>query len=531
MYSNMVNPKRTPQTQPIPGKAQVKNSAGGYVFRLTQMGMLERFLILGSASGTYYASPQELTLKNFDNILELIKMNGPAAVRLIKDVSRSGRAPKNAPAIFALALAAAYGDADTKKSAYEVLPYVARYSTDLFAFVAEVTQHRGWGRSLRSAIARWYTEKDAESLAYQAIKYQSRNGWSHRDLLRLSHAVPKNSDQNEVFSWIVKGWPGVGSDPHSSSALEQIWAFETAKSATSVAQIVDLIKEYRLPRECIPTQFLTSPDVWDALLDYMPITALIRNLPTMTKVGLLTPLGDATQRAYETLTSRNRIVKGLVHPLSLLVAMKTYGSGRSVKGSAQWNPVRAIEDALEEAFYMSFDSIAPTDKRWMLSLDVSGSMTWSDVAGMPGITPRIASATMAMVTARTETRHLITAFSHSMQRVDINPRMDLNSVINALEKVPMGGTDCSLPMIFATQNNIPVDVFVIYTDSETYRGNIHAVQALREYRDKTGIPAKMAVVGMTSTGFSIADPDDPGCLDVVGFDTATPSILSDFAIN
>ena len=34
---------------------------------------------------------------------------------------------------------------------------------------------------------------------------------------------------------------------------------------------------------------------------------------------------------------------------------------------------------------------------------------------------------------------------------------------------------------------------------------------------------------MSSNGFSIADPADPGMLDVVGFDTATPQLISDFA--
>jgi 60 kDa SS-A/Ro ribonucleoprotein len=34
---------------------------------------------------------------------------------------------------------------------------------------------------------------------------------------------------------------------------------------------------------------------------------------------------------------------------------------------------------------------------------------------------------------------------------------------------------------------------------------------------------------MVSNGFTIADPNDSGMLDVVGFDTATPSIIADFA--
>ena len=54
------------------------------------------------------------------------------------------------------------------------------------------------------------------------------------------------------------------------------------------------------------------------------------------------------------------------------------------------------------------------------------------------------------------------------------------------------------------------------------------VQALQEYRRKLGIPAKLVVVGMTANGFSIADPNDGGMLDVVGFDAATPQLISDF---
>ncbi|MGO9172353.1 MAG: hypothetical protein ACLP7P_10355 [Rhodomicrobium sp.] len=59
-------------------------------------------------------------------------------------------------------------------------------------------------------------------------------------------------------------------------------------------------------------------------------------------------------------------------------------------------------------------------------------------------------------------------------------------------------------------------------------GNIHPVQALREYRKKTGIAAKLVVLGLVSNGFSIADPDDGGMLDVVGFDAAAPAVIADF---
>ena len=56
----------------------------------------------------------------------------------------------------------------------------------------------------------------------------------------------------------------------------------------------------------------------------------------------------------------------------------------------------------------------------------------------------------------------------------------------------------------------------------------HPHQALSEYRNASGIAAKEVVVGMTATDFTIADPDDAGMMDVVGFDASAPQIMADF---
>jgi 60 kDa SS-A/Ro ribonucleoprotein len=100
--------------------------------------------------------------------------------------------------------------------------------------------------------------------------------------------------------------------------------------------------------------------------------------------------------------------------------------------------------------------------------------------------------------------------------------------VKATSDLPFGGTDVALPMLHALETRAEVDAFVVYTDNETWAGAVHPVQALRRYRDRTGIAAKLVVVGMTSTGFTIADPQDGGMLDVVGFDAAAPQLIADF---
>ena len=110
------------------------------------------------------------------------------------------------------------------------------------------------------------------------------------------------------------------------------------------------------------------------------------------------------------------------------------------------------------------------------------------------------------------------------------PRVRLDSLLasDGVLGLPFGGTDCALPMVEALKQRWAVDVFIVLTDNETWAGEIHPAQALREYRERTGIPAKLVVVGMASNGFSIADPEDAGMLDVVGMDAATPNVIGEF---
>lgn len=516
-----------PQSQPLNSR-QVQNSAGGYSFALDKWGKLDRFLVLGSEGGSYYATEQKLSENNVAALAECVKENGIAAVQRIVEISDSGRAPKNDPALFALAYASAKGDAATRVAALDALPKVARIGTHLFSYVQYVNSMRGWGRGLRAAIGDWYKQREPDALALQVTKYQSRtigeNGpkWSHRDLLRLSHAKPKNRAQQAVFKYVVKG----ELNKTAPDLLEGHAKLQEAKTAKTV---VRLIKKYGLVRESVPTEFMKDPAVWEALLEDMPMTAMIRNLGNLSKCGLLKPLSDASKLVVERLSSEDVLKKARVHPIQLLIAQKTYGSGHGNRGKGEWTPVPQVVNALDGAFYSAFQNIVPSGKRFYLGLDVSGSMSGGNVAGISGFTPREASSAMAMVTARTEQQYYVGAFQDRMTRLMITPQTRLDDICAKTNGLPFGATDCAQPMLDALQKRLSVDVFVIYTDSETWCGDVHPVKALQMYRKQTGIPAKLIVCGMVANEFTIADPNDAGMLDVVGFDTATPQVISQFA--
>ncbi len=262
-YLKQHGPRRVPQRVALPG--QTPNSAGGNAWAVDCWTRLRRFLVLGSAGGSYYASEWKLTRENAQAVEQCVREDGPRAVAEIVRVSADGRAPKNDPALYALALAAGVGDTATRQAALVALPQVARTGAHLFQFAGYVEGFRGWGRSLRRALGRWYTDKPVDVLAYQAVKYRQRDGMTHRDLLRLAHPARRigagnpslavSDEHARLFEWIVRG----GATDGLPRLIE---GFARAQAATAARETAGLVREYRLPREALPPEHLTSTDVW-----------------------------------------------------------------------------------------------------------------------------------------------------------------------------------------------------------------------------------------------------------------------------
>jgi 60 kDa SS-A/Ro ribonucleoprotein len=192
-------------------------------------------------------------------------------------------------------------------------------------------------------------------------------------------------------------------------------------------------------------------------------------------------------------------------------------------------------------------AVEPTGVRTLVALDVSESMDWGEVAGVPGLTPREASAAIALATAMSEPCHQIVGFHagpggerfarahnwlggiRALTPLAIDPSEGLDGAVQAVSGLRYGGTDPALPMLYASRRGLSVDLFVIYTDTEVTAGDVDPADALRAYRHRSGIDARLVVVGMVADELGVADPGDPGMLDLAGFDAATPGQIAGFA--
>ena len=259
----------------------------------------------------------------------------------------------------------------------------------------------------------------------------------------------------------------------------------------------------------------------------MGLTALVRNLGNMSRIGLIKPLSAAEKLVAERLSDEQVIRKSRLHPFNILVALKTYQQGHGFRGTNSWTVSQRVCAALDDAFYKAFKNVEPTGKRFFFGLDVSGSMT--SKMQNTNVSCAEATAALSLVTMNVEPQTYVMGFANTFRDLGIRKGVTLTAAAKKTHDNNFGSTDCSLPMTYALSKQIPVDVFVVMTDNETYAGRVHPSAALQDYRNKMKINAKLIVVGMTATNFSIADPTDAGMLDICGFDTAVPAIMAEFA--
>lgn len=516
----------TPQTVRTPGREdEVKNSAGGFVFEVSDKSRLERFLILGTDGGTYYVGEKELTKSNMDFVKNLTLKDETLVRETMVDVSKNGRAFRNSPALYTLAALLVWGKDKTATKA--VVNEVARTSTHLFEFAEYIKNLGGWGRAKKSAVAGWYTAKSVDDLAYAVVKYRQRNGWTHRDIWRLGH--PKGIDSS-IGDFVLKGAVSADS-PKIIRDFEKIQAAETVKGVLSVLE-----DNKNLPWEAVPTEFLKSEEVWKKLFYNGQLNgqALVRNITRLARLNAFNDMVFAADYAAR-LIDVDMIRRTRLHPINFLNAAKVFKDGQADRKNEysyygrkkDWTTSGVIYDALNEGFHRSFKTIEPANKRTLIGLDVSGSM--GCMANGIDLSCAEVGAAIAMTIARTEPYHMTRGFCDRFVDLGITPAMSLDHILEKTRRMNFGGTDVSLPMVWAKENKVAVDTFIVITDNETWAGRVKPFQALKQYRESMGIDARLVVLGVAATQFTVADPKDRGMLDMVGFDSAAPRILADFS--
>ncbi len=561
----------TGQMIPIEGKEMKKGKAGGQLFQVTDEEYIMRCLILGTTKNTYYASSSELTDECVQFVNKMLDDGkGHIVLNAVKNVYMTGRTPKLDNVFLILGLCCSHKRVEVRQQSYEIVKLLRTFS-HLYSwktYQTKFTKSKGFGRLSKKAISEMIRNLDPSQLIYQVIKYPHRKVgtelWGILDFLRCIHIKGSelSPEMNYIFKYITKGFESANKNYptlNNSMVYKIVNAVSEIKemneSEINIHNCAGYIREYNLPREILQSWMLSKYHIWEALLTdklktkiTMPMTALVRNLANMTSKGLFND-NVLVELVCSHVVNKEVIRKSRLHPIAILIALTRYQSGHGDKGKLAWTPNNKIVEALDKAFYLAFSNVKMTNKRILHGIDCSGSMQ-TGIGSLSNISSQQACTVLAMIFAKIEKKNQrfigFTATNSYTKKqnelsdsgyreININGNMTISEAVVHTKFSDFGSTDCSLPIEiaikeFKNSNGTSglYDAFIIYTDNETYAGRRHPSVALNEYREITGIPAKMIVIGTLASATSIADPSDSGMLDAIGFDSNLPEIVLNF---
>ncbi|XP_037132533.1 60 kDa SS-A/Ro ribonucleoprotein isoform X2 [Syngnathus acus] len=502
---------------------------------------LRRLLCYGFEGDVYTAAKEaRLSTAQAGSLISMLREGrGVEAVNEIKSFARDGRAVTRDPVVFALALCSQHSEVTTKRAAFKAVKDVCQDPAHLFSFLQYKKELKEdmkcgiWGRGLRKAVSDWYNGQDALSLAALVTGCKQREGWSHKDVLRLSHTKPTDEAIALISKYVAKGWKEVQvayADKENPEEVVKVLSYldvvEKVKHSCDETEVINLIEEHKLEREQLLTAHLKSKFVWRALLKEMPLESVVRILGKMTAKKVLQPGASETQALCERIQSEAALKK--MHPFSILWASERYKQGQGYRGKTKWATDGSILKALDVAFYKSFLNVQPVGKSFVVAVDVSTSL--SSVVPGTAISDAVAAALITMVFARTEPDTHVLAYSEgALVPCSISADMTLAQTTDELVKIPGGSTDCTLPIAWATENGKAVDVFVILTNNPLWTLTASPLASLKKHRQKTGSPSKLVMCGLTSIGHTTADSEDRGVLSICGFDLGAFCVIRNLA--
>lgn len=417
------------------------------------------------------------------------------------------------------------GKKDNFRQAFK---HVIRTPDDLREFVAlcrTKTITKGFGGSTKIAAQNFLRHMSE----FHGVKYGSdkSEGITLRDILRLSHpresanghepscgntkahARLKSGAQKELFSWLVKGWETVGTEPSPTNPL--IWALETLKKTDDEKAVIALVRKYRMPWEVVvPSVKKMTKGIWAALLDGMPYMALLRNLNTMTKHGVFDDK-DVVKAVAKRLSDKEAVLKSKQLPFRFSNAYKFF------------NGAQEIRDAIVDALETSFVNVPKIKGRLCVTNDISSSMD-SPVADKSKATCSEIAGILAAALFKSNDDTLIIPFDDNVhpELGRVSKRDSMMSIAEKVVGVHHGGTDLTATIQYLMKAREKVDVFIALTDNEDWAGR-GFLTYWDQYKKTINPNAKAFLITLLPYKDYVAPKDDPSVFFIMGW---SPSILT-----
>lgn len=502
----MANKRLFAQTRQLP-IATAKNAAGATAYSLTDAEALCQYVATGTFGSTFYASEQD----EYARIQAIVANVDSTTIAKAAVYGREKANMKDTPA-YLLAVLAARGET---KLLTKVFSRVVTNVKMLLNFVQIVrsgaTGRRSFGTAVKRLIQAWFYNKTGNQLFIASIGHSNP---SLADVIKMVHPRPLNAEMDLVFKYILdKDISELDSD-NLPSKLEAFLDFK-ADTSNPVPEIPFMAL----------TNFGLSKQQWEQVAEDMPWNTLRMNLNNLARKGVFENM-TLVRKVAAKLADADEVRKNAVFPYQLLTA---YQNTTEVP--------QQIRNALQDALEVATENTPVLNGNILVSVDVSGSMSWA-ATGMRGSVTSVTkcvdvAALFASCILRNNQGAEITAFDTRYHgRTNLNPRDSVMTNATILSKFGGGGTAIQLPLQNAANGK---DVIILVSDNESWSGNrlgeaTPLMQAWTAYKRRNP-KCKLVLIDIQPGNTSQVAPSVKDVLCVGGFSDAVFDVIARFVNN
>lgn len=471
-------------------KPNASNQEGYPAYARSSEEQYVRTLVTNTFGNTFYADSQEL-LKEADELHREMAQRNPQFMAKALVFARNEGYMRLQP-LYGLAILSSY-----RPDLFALIfLQVVKIPSDLADFLTILNgMGRGeGGRAVKRQINRFLSGVSE----YWAVKYNGRGrGYSLGDAIATAHPKPADLKQQALFRYL-RGQEA------NLTLLPQVHALEQLKQAATEAERLHWIETGKLPHEVVTGAIKPTIAVWEALMEQMPTFALLRNLNTLERAGVLDDRYNM-ERVAVRLADPRALAKSKILPFRFATAF------RQVK-----HPV--LQDALRDAVELTFANLPNMDGRTAIFLDISGSMN--------GEYLQIGSVFALALYKKTQGNSLFWLFDTEVE--DARPSRRDSILTQAARIHARGGTDTGAPVRKLLAEREKVDQIVIITDEQQNSGSpfYHALQA---YRRKVNPDVKAFIIDIAPYRHAMVPPNERDTFYVYGWSDTVLSYIAQAA--
>jgi len=390
---------------------------------------------------------------------------------------------------------------------------------------------------MRRFLKKWYLSQDPYDLALEVCRVRGRHHWSHKDIITLAKVTTKDPALASVLAAVVKSLDKArdefGDKPEAQPVLEYLACVQQIKRCGQADQdaAVGLIDKHSFDIDILPSELLNQPRVWEHAVHRLPVTRVLDHLKSMAKRGYLSSQSHPVlNQVLQCIKDPLALTASRLQPAEILTVLTQVESSFAEPPAARQDNNQnnrlptahpSLVEGLGRMMNNSFNNVPKsvgTPLKILVCVDCrhglfehgcwgSWSLKCSKAAAVTILSLRASGVDLTVTTMESE---------NEVTRLPVDDEDIVGSLVEKWWRVADPHViDPGYLLSWARAENEMFSSIVIITDSHTHYDKERVWRELETFRN--GQSVGMTFIALACKEVSLADPTDPGMLDIAGW--------------